>query len=229
MMRVTRLAVVWMAMLIGGATAVQAQTPPGPDSRFYAEFTAAATLGHKSDSSFGGEFDMRLNQFNVSQLNQLEVFFEAGHMGNVATSDLDRRAEKIANFIGGTSGAVQKATFFDIGVKYRGPVFATRWYPYIGFGLGRAKIKTIANFVVNGTDVTSQLPTFDPPVELGNDLTDSLSKGLLVVPIGVQATFAKRYVVDGSYRYGRILASSAIDGDVGISTQRLQIGVGIRF
>ncbi len=65
---------------------------------------------------------------------------------------------------------------------------------------------------------------------LGNDLTGSLTKGLIVIPVGAQTDFARRYLVDISYRFGRILArSGAIENDVGISTQRVQVGVGIRF
>ena len=109
------------------------------------------------------------------------------------------------------------------------------WRPYVGFGVGGAKIKTEVNVAVNGTDVTSQLssgvPALGiPAIELGNDLTDSLTKPFVMIPVGVSGTFAKRVVVDGSYRWGRIGAKpEAIDADVVITAQRVQVGIGIRF
>ena len=41
--------------------------------------------------------------------------------------------------------------------------------------------------------------------------------------------FATRYFVDLSYRYGRISAKTVIPNDTAISTQRVQVGIGIRF
>jgi opacity protein-like surface antigen len=229
MMRVTRLVLVWMTMMAAGVTAAQAQTSSSDEGRYYGEFAVGPTLGHKSDSTVGGEFGMGLLDHLWQTGDRLEVFLEGGRMGNVATTDLDARALIIANFIRGSASAVQKAKFFDIGVKYRGPVFAGMWRPYVGLGIGVAKVETLVNFVVNGSDVTSQLPALYG-IELGNDLSDSLNKMFVVVPIGVHGNFLKRYFVDGSYRFGTIRPRpDDIEQDVAITTQRVQVGIGVRF
>ena len=229
MMRVTRFALLWMAILTGGVTAAQAQTPLGEDGRYYAEFAVAATLGHKSDSSVGGEFGAGVLDHLWLTGDRLEVFFEGGRMGNVATTALDNRAQVIANFINGSASAVQKAKYFDVGVKYRLPVYARMWRPYVGIGVGAASVETIVNFAVGGTDVTSQLSS-NYGIELGNDLSGSLTKTFVTVPVGVQVNFLRRYFVDGSYRFGRIRARpDDIEDDVAITAQRVQVGVGVRF
>ena len=61
MMRSARFAIVLAAAFTLGASTARAQTStPAPDAstRFSAEIAAAATLGHKSASSFGGELDL---------------------------------------------------------------------------------------------------------------------------------------------------------------------------
>jgi len=234
-MTVTRLAAACLALLTVSATAARAQAPVGEESRFYGVFTVAATLGHKSDSSVGGELGWHFAPDLMMTGDSLALFVEGGRMGNVATVTADDNARNIADFLsrtfGGTSSAavVQKARFFDIGVKYRGPEFARMWTPYVGLGVGVASVRTISTFILNGVDVTSELEnTYQ--ITLGQDLSDSTAKAFIVVPVGVQAHFLKRYVVDGSYRYGRIAArTSEIPEDVPINTQRVQVGIGVRF
>jgi opacity protein-like surface antigen len=229
MMRVTRLVLAWMTMMAAGVTAAQAQAPSSDEGRFYGEFAVGPTLGHKSDSTVGGEFGVGLLDHLWRIGDRLELFIEGGHMGNVATSELDDRALIIANFIKGSASAVQKVNFGDIGVKYRGPAFAGMWRPYIGIGIGVAKVETLVNFVVNGTDVTSQLPELYG-IELGSDLSGSLNKTFVVVPIGVQGNFRKRYFVDVSYRFGTIRPRpDDIEQDQAITTQRILVGIGVRF
>lgn len=228
-MTVMRLAAACLALITVTASAARAQAPAGDEPRFYGVFTVAATLGHKSDSSVGGEVGWHFSPDLFLTGDGLAIFVEGGRMGNVATTSLDATAATIANFIGGSASAVQKAKFFDVGVKYRGPAFAGMWRPYAGLGVGVASVDTLVNFVVGGVDVTSVLES-NYGIVLGNDLSGSISKPFIVVPIGVQGTFSKRLVVDGSYRYGRIPArTSEIENDVPINTQRVQVGVGIRF
>src|SRR5262245_63061477 len=93
MMRLVRLVTCFGIFVLAGISSAQAQTAAEP--RWYGEVTAAATFGHKSNAAFGVEGGGRLNEMFV-------VFVETGHMGNVGNSDLDGRAQKIANFIGGT-------------------------------------------------------------------------------------------------------------------------------
>jgi opacity protein-like surface antigen len=145
---------------------------------------------------------------------------------------VDVNAQKIANFIGGTFTPVQKANFGDAGVRYRFPVLAKMIYPYIGFGVGVAKVDTDVTFFVNGTDVTDQLPNRDPAVTLGNDLSSNFNKTFVTIPIGVHVNVWRWVFVDGSYRWGRILKRADDDllqNDVPIPAQRLQFGIGLRY
>jgi opacity protein-like surface antigen len=204
-----------------GAGTAHAQTAgtTGPD-RGYAELTVGATLGHKSDSSIGGEAGYTLS-------DTWQLFLEGGRMGNVATADVDARAALIGSAIGATVSTVQRAAYFDIGAKYRLYEYG-RWRPYALLGVGATGVKTTVNFNIGGDDVTGRLDQYG--VQLGRDLSGAVTKGFLTIGAGANATFGRRYLLDLSYRYGRILSKkSAIVNDVGINTQRLQAGVGIRF
>jgi len=220
MMRCARLVTCFVIVILAGVSRSQAQSASEP--RWYGEVTAAATLGHKSDTSFGGEVGGRLSDL-------LDVFIEGGHMGNVGNTDLDARAQVIADFLGGTVGTTAyKMNFFDVGVKYR--VMETgRWHPYVGIGIGFANVKPEVRFAVNGTDVTDQLESLG--VQLGSDLSESHNTFLFVIGAGTTFNFATRYFADLTYRYGRTSEASS-DNEVliqGLNTQRVQIGVGIRF
>jgi len=220
MMRFARLVTCFVIVTLTGVSRSQAQSASQP--RWYGEVTAAATLGHKSDTGFGGEAGGRFSDL-------LDVFIEGGHMGNVGNTDLDTRARKIADFLGGAVGtSAYKMNFFDVGVKYR--VMETgRWHPYVGAGIGFASVKPEVRFAVNGTDVTDQLPSLG--VQLGADLSESHNTFLFVIGLGTTVNFGSRYLADLTYRYGR--TGGASDGDEvlieGLNTQRVQIGVGIRF
>lgn len=226
MMRVIRFALVWTAIVTAGTTVARAQAPADEERKFSGAIAVGATLGHKSDSSVSGEFGFLVR-------DQIEVFAEGGRMGNVATTTLDARAATIANFIGASTSAVQKAKFFDVGVRYRGPAISGMWRPYIGIGVGVASVETLVNFAVNGNDITAVLPT-QFGIELGTDLSGSATKTFITVPLGVRGRFNRlppRYFIDGSYRYGRILpaGNDVIEDDVAINTQRIQIAFGVRF
>jgi opacity protein-like surface antigen len=204
-----------------GIVTAQAQTAGTavPD-RGYGELTVGATLGHKSSSSVGGEVGYTLT-------DAWQVFFEGGRMRNVATTDVDARALIIGNAIGASVSTVQRAAYFDVGAKYRLFEYG-RWRPYALLGVGAAGVKTTVNFTIGGNDVTSQVDKYG--VQLGRDLSGSLTKTFFTLGVGSNATFGKRYLVDLSYRYGRIFPKgSSILNDQGINTQRLQAGIGIRF
>jgi len=232
MTRSVRFPTLMALALVCAAGVAQAQTPaPASSEKAYAVFDVAATLGHKSDSSVGGEVGYKLMDINSPFVDQVFVFVEGGRMGNVATSDMDARVQNIANFIGASGTATQEVNFFDVGLKFRimqmthGP-----WHPYALIGLGAATVKTSSNFIVGGNDVTSQLGQLQPPVQLGADLSGSTTKFLLTIGGGASANYGKRLVVDVTYRYGRIFPKTdLIADDVAISTQRIQAGVGIRF
>jgi len=216
--RYSMLIVLMVACWVGTA---DAQTAAGAAADgWYAELTAAATLGHRSDASVGGEL-------GYTWTDEWQLVFEVGRMDNVATSALDDRAQIIGRAIGASVSTVQAATYFDAGLKYRLAPRGT-WRPYGMLGLGAARVKNEANFSVNGNDVTNRLDQFR--VQLGSDLSGSVTKFFLTIGVGANRPFGKRYFVDLSYRYGRIFAKSgAIEDDTGVNTQRVQGGVGIRF
>jgi opacity protein-like surface antigen len=238
MMRFVRYSTLMAVALACGAGVAGAQTTAAASTdKGYAEFTIAATLGHKSDSSVGGEVGYKLMNVNSPFIDELYVFAEGGRMGNVATSDMDTRVQTVADFISHTSGtatqgtATQEVNFFDAGLKVRIMQLSRHgWHPYALIGLGAARVKTSSNFFQGGSDVTSQLPKFDPAVSLGADLAGNSTRFLLTIGAGANAKFGKRLIVDVTYRYGRISAKTdLIPDDVAISTQRVQAGVGIRF
>ena len=219
MKRFACVAVVCLVATLGlGARPAYAQAAPAADSQMYAEINFGPTLGHKSDAFVGGEFGYRLTE-------TLDLFVEGGHMGNVATSDLDDRAAIIANFLGGSAATAFKVNAFDVGVRYRIPV-AAKVDPYVLGAIGFANVKTEVEFSVNGTAI-------DPAargVQLGGDLSGTHNKAILVIGFGINKTFKTRYFADLGYRYGQIFAKTDnFETDTGIPTQRIILGAGIRF
>ena len=221
MTRIVRVfTVVFVAGLCRAAT-VQAQaTTSAAPSPYYVAVDAGATLGHTSDKFIGAEAGMRWQ-------DTWDVFLEGGHMGNVASADLDARAALIANNVGATASAVQKMNFADIGVRYHSPVME-KWDGYALAAVGLAQISTETVLSVNGTAVTSDSLN----VAFGADLNGTVRVGLIVFGVGARRDIDQRYFIDLSYRFGRTFAKSDADGNVvvpGLNTQRLQVGVGIHF
>jgi opacity protein-like surface antigen len=216
MTRFARFAVIFIATLTLGLAAAHAQTPAasaGPESKFSAQLTAAATLGHTSASSFGGEVDYRL-------MEDWEGFFEFGRLRNVTSSATEARANVISRQLNVTLSPIQKATYYDIGLKYRLLPYGM-WHPYVALGFGAATVTT--RTALSGVNPEQE-------VQLGFDLDSSVTKPFVMIGGGAQVPFRNRYFVDGSYRYGRIFArTGVIEDDTGMSTQRVQVGVGIRF
>jgi opacity protein-like surface antigen len=212
---------------LGISTAAQAQSTTASsttDSRLYAEIHGGPTLGHKSDSFFGGEAGWRLTP-------SLDIYVEGGRMGNVGTSKLDADAAVIAQFLGGSvSSASHQASYVDVGVRYQLDMIPvamiSKWHPYALVGVGVAHVVTDVAFEVGGNIV-------DPAqfgVQLGGDLTGSSNKTLIVAGAGVNIPFMNRFFADLGYRYGQILAKTGnVETDKGIKTQRIVLGVGVRF
>lgn len=222
MKRVGQLVMGLVVVVAWGAHTVQAQTLGVVEApQWSAQIDLAATLGHVSASSVGGEVDRHLNQ-------AWEVFVEVGRMSNVASTALQNRATIIAAAIGGTSNPTQSAVYYDLGLRYHLMPEGT-WNPYVAVGLGAAQINTTTSFAVNGAQLTdAQLAATG--VALGVDLDGSISKPFVLIGVGVQLPFKERFILDGSYRFGRIFARSGeIEGDAGVSTQRVQVGFGVRF
>lgn len=212
-------AVCLVATLGVGAVSAQAQTTsPGPDPRMYVELNFGPTLGHKSDKFVGGEAGLRLAE-------GLYVIIEASHMGNVGTTDLDDRATIIANHLSGTATTVFKVNHGAAGLRYNIDV-SRLVHPYVLGAVGIAQVTTEVEFKVNGT-------TIDPAaqkVQLGGDLSGNLNKTIIVVGFGVNVPFMTRFFADLGYRYGNILAKTDnFETDKAIPTQRVVLGVGVRF
>ena len=141
MKRFACVAAVCLAATLGvGVSSAQAQAGAAADSKMYAEFNVGPTLGHKSDKFFGGEAGLRL-------AGGLDVFVEASHMGNVATTDLDERAAIIANFLGGTASTAFKVNMGAAGLKYTYEATPTI-HPYVLGGVGIAQVTTEVAFAV---------------------------------------------------------------------------------
>jgi opacity protein-like surface antigen len=220
MTRFVRFAMVFAVALPLGASVAQAQTAPvqdpGEGGRYSAEITTAATLGHTSSGALGGELDYQLAQ-------KWTVLFEFGRMRNVASSALQARANLIANELQSTATPTQRATYYDFGVRYQLPPHRVwrMWHPYLAAGIGAATVTTKTNFQTGANDIL---------VSTGVDLDGTVTKPLFVIGGGATVPFASRYFVDGTYRYGRIFSrTGVIENDNGINTQRVQVGVGIRF
>jgi opacity protein-like surface antigen len=210
-------AVCLVATLGTGVRSAHAQAAPAADSQMYAEINFGPTLGHKSDAFVGGEFGYRLTE-------TLDLFVEGGHMGNVATTDLDDRAAIIANHLGGTASTAFKVNHFDVGVRYRIDGTPTI-HPYVLGAIGVAHVNTEVAFSVNGTVI-------DPSstVQVGSDLSGSLNKTMIVIGFGINVPFKTRFFGDLGYRYGAILSKTDnFETDKTISTQRIVLGAGIRF
>jgi opacity protein-like surface antigen len=216
--RMNRFAMMLVVMLAGGVGSVAAQTPGGSTATeghpWYGELAAAATFGHKSGASVGFEGGYRLK-------DEWQVFIEVGRMSNVATADLDQRAQNFATGIGSSSvSTAQRVVYFDPGVRYQPARFAFgMWHPYGLLGLGLASVKTSTTF---GPSQQTYL--------LGNDFSSTLNKLLLTAGVGVTVPFKNRLLVDISYRYGHISPkTSEILDDTAINTNRIQAGIGVRF
>jgi len=197
----------------------QTQTPvPSETSKFYVEFNGGATLGHRSSGFYGGEGGYHIT-------GPFAVFAEVGHMAEVGTDALDTKAKTIADAVGATSDAMYKITYFDAGVRYTPELKLGMVRPYLTAGYGFANVTAQTTFFVNGTAV----PPEQLGIQTGSDLDGTENKGFFMFGGGVTYTFRSRYFVDGSFRYGYVLAKGDLENDSGINTLRASIGVGITF
>jgi opacity protein-like surface antigen len=219
-----RSACVAFVLLVGtlcvGAHRANAQTPPTASDRGLSiQFDGGPTLGNKSAGYFSAEVGWRVR-------NKLDLFFEAGHMTNVATSLLDDNASIIANAIGAQVGSTGiTVNHFDVGIRFHITPPNPKVHPYVIFGAGAARTTTEVTFTVNDTVI-------DPSdrVVLGGDLSGSNTKAILMFGGGIHFPFAKNYFADFGYRFGGILSKvSDIENDITIKTQRVMLGAGVRF
>jgi len=228
MTRVARLVTLCLVMTVAaGASEARAQggqTGTTRESRWFAGVSGGPTFGTKSSSSVGGELAVRVLDLGASRL---DVFIEGGRVSNAGTSTLEQNAQLVATFLGGSASTAHKVQFGDIGLRYRIPA-TPMFHPYVAVGFGVAKVTTSVAFIVSGTDVTSQLA--DRGVQLGGDLSGSVNKKLAMVGGGVNIQFLKNFFADVSFRYGHVLPrTDLVETDIAIKTERLQIGLGVRF
>lgn len=216
-MRIARVVPIVFVMTLCASHAF-AQTLKG--TRGYAAIDVAATLGHKSDKAIGGEVGVEVK-------DNIDVFFEGGHIGNAASAAMEDGANRIANNVGATANPIAKINYFDFGVRYRFHVKSPNLHPYAAIGFGGAHVRNETTFVVNGT-------AFAPEqlgIQSGTDLNGTETKAFLMFGAGTTVTFSKRYFIDASYRFGGVLgATSAGPSDTEtIKTNRVQLGLGLGF
>jgi opacity protein-like surface antigen len=211
--------VIFVGMLmVCGTGAAQAQTPEG---KWSIMADVAGTFGHVTDSSVGGEL-------TYAWKSNIDIIVEGGHLRNITTTALETRAGLVAAAIGGTAKPVQSALYYDAGVRlYLMP--SGSWNPYVtvGGGATRVNTQTTITVVLNGAVVPNVEGVYG--LQFGSDLDGYVTKPFAMVGAGVNVPFGRRYTFDLSYRFGRIFPAGSIDGDSGVSTQRAQLGVGLRF
>jgi opacity protein-like surface antigen len=208
---------VWaLAGLLCIGVPVQAQTTAASDSRLTAEILAGPTLGHKSDSFVAGEVTWRLRPM-------LDIYVEGGHIGNVATKEMDANAALIANALGLQVASTSiKVNHFDAGIKYHVTPHGNL-HPYFLAGVGFAHVNFDTTFAANGTVV-------DPGIPLGGDLAGSSNQAMVLFGGGLTFPIQNRYFADVGYRFGLIFSKvSDVENDVAIGTQRVTFGFGVRF
>jgi opacity protein-like surface antigen len=185
--------------------------------------TVGATFGNNTGASFGGEFDYKIN-------TEWELFLEAGQMRNVASGQMDDDAQLIATSIGASAEAAERANYYTVGAKYLLVPFGGGYVPYVGVGFGAARVKKETVFSINGQELSELELLIEHGVQLGADLAGATVKPLFTAAFGVTRDFAGRAFMDISYRYGLIFSDSdTIEDDKGLNTQRLQLGIGVRF
>lgn len=213
-----RVSIILAAIFVAGAATTQAQTPASAaDKKMYAAVATGITTGHAAGAIVGADVGVRLNE-------AWDVFIEGGRMVNTVSADTEAAAQVVAKFIGTstTFTAKQPVNFGTVGLRYKFPV-SGRIQPYLGAGVGVAKVTRNVNFAINGNDITPQL--LDPyGVALGTDLSGSENKALVTIGAGVQVPIAGPWFAGLSYRFARIFLT-----DSSLSTSRAQFGVGVRF
>ena len=201
----------------------QAAAQPMGDRPIAVEFAAGVSVGNKSSGTYGFEGDYAVS-------DKLTIFIEAGQIGNVVPKFVESQANVIAAALGGSAEVKDKATYIDLGVKYMLKPFMTHYQPYVGFGLGAAKVSKTSTFTIGGASVNEAQLLSQYGVQLGSDLAGSANKATMAILLGVTRSIGERLGVDLSYRYNRVFPKTdVIDSDQGINASRVQVGVFVRF
>ena len=201
----------------------EAAAQPKGDRPISVEFAGGVSVGNKSSGTYGFEGDYAVT-------NKWTAFIEAGQIGNVVPKFVETQANVIAAALGGSAEVKDKATYVDLGVKYMLKPFMTNYQPYVGFGVGVAKITKTSTFTIGGASVNEAQLLSQYGVQLGSDLAGSANKTTMAILLGVTRSIGERLGVDLSYRYNRIFPKTdVIDQDQGINASRVQVGVFVRF
>jgi len=156
---------------------------------------------------------------------ELQVVAEVGRVLDTASSDIGAGAQTIVAALAarssGGAGYTVKApvNFGTVAHKYLIPMNApVQLYLLGGGGIGEA-VRDVS-FTVAGVDVTNSLTNYH--IVLGNDLSGSLLRPMIVLGVGVDVPIGNRLFVDLNYRYNRLF-------DPNIPISRAGAGVGVRF
>jgi opacity protein-like surface antigen len=211
------------AILLAGLAAAQTPAPSsasaGP-TRGYVEAIAQSAFGNITSQSYGGEF-------GTTVANDVQVFAEVGQIRNVATAAIGASAEQIAAVLRDVQSAAvtytvkQPVTLGIGGVRYLIPAGSTNVRPYVLAGVGVARVSNDVKYQFGGADASGTIAQF---VTLGSDLSGTSTHAMLATGAGVAIPAWRRLIIDLQYRFGRIFADPS-----GINTNRLGVGIGVRF
>lgn len=203
--------------------AAQAAAQPKGDRPISIEFGGGPSFGSSSSGTYGVDLGYAVTP-------KFTVFLEVGQIGNVAPGFIVDQANTIASALGGSAEIKDKATFGELGVKYMLQPNTASYQPYVGFGVGAAKVAKKPTFTIGGASLNEEQLLAQYGVQLGSDLAGSTTKTTFAILAGVTRAFGERLGVDISYRYNRILPKTdLIDSDKGINAQRLVFGAFVRF
>lgn len=165
----------------------------------------------------GAEIGYRVN-------DRVQIFGEGVWMQDLVSRARESAITGFASYLSSTQGKTATASL-TVPTVYAGGgirVFLTTGgglRPYVAAGAGMANMVSKPSFALNGSDITTSLPTYG--VTLGADLTGDVSKLGITGGFGVQADKTK-FVIDAGVR----LISIQTDGQ---KTNALRGHVGLLF
>jgi hypothetical protein len=216
-----RVVVLLVVLMMAAASGVQAQTPAPADHGSILAVGGLTFGGGVSSSAFGGELDL-----TIPILSAVQIYGDVGHLTDIRPASLVSKTGAVVSYLAahGQTATVTPAasgTYGSFGIRLRAPRMAGNLRPYVVLGGGWVKIEPKVVFTVGGADVTNRLTDYG--VQLGTDITGTVTKGMTMFGGGVATSFG-RIAVDASYRYTHI----ATDGGA-TNVSRLQLGAGVRF
>jgi hypothetical protein len=180
------LLVLMVTVMLGGVARAQTTAGGGAaPSAGYVEGIAQSAFGNVTSQSYGAEAGFAVTR-------SVQLFVEAGRIGDVSTSDLGVNAQTIAAALTlSQSGAVtytskEPVSFGVAGLKYLIPV-GGNLEPYIIGGFGLARYTKDVRFLIGGTDATLSLAQYG--VVLGRIFADNQGINVSRAGVGVGVRF----------------------------------------